>query len=265
MKYLIVNGSPHKENTWKVVLRVKKYLLQWDESAQFEELHLAELKIPFCCGCSLCFRKGGEYCPHYSIIEKVTDAMDHADGVIVASTTYNMRETALLKNFFDHLCYLIHRPQYFQSKALVITTTGGVGDKQACKSVAGTLRAIGFNSCYTLPLKSLSWNAYTPDEKAEKKCRKAAYRFYKDVSSKKLHFVRADLLIPYNLFRGMSLSYVKGTEFETEDGNYWTDPMRINRVYDHSVPVFFLTRFIGHIFYLIGKIAGKKINISYKK
>lgn len=66
--------------------------------------------------------------------------MEYADGIIVCSTTYNMRETALLKNFFDHLCFMLHRPHFFKSKALVITTTGGVGGGAAAKSIVSFLK-----------------------------------------------------------------------------------------------------------------------------
>lgn len=265
MKYVLINGSAHKGNTWKVAMSVKEHLLQIDREAEFEEIHLTSLQIPFCLGCSQCFRKGQEFCPHHEVIAKVLEAMDQADGVIFASTTYFMRETAILKNFFDHLCFLMHRPYFFHSKAMIITTTGGVGANEAAKSIASTLRAIGFNYCYLLALQSCSWNAYEPNDKAVRKSRKVALQFYQDVASKKPHPVRTDLLIPYNLFRGMSLAYVKGTQYETEDGNYWTDPGRAKFVYDPSVPLPLLGKPIGHIFYMIGKYAGKKISITYKK
>jgi len=60
-------------------------------------------------------------------------------------------------------------------------------------------------------------------------------KFYKDISSGKLHSPSAILLIPYNLFRGMSLAYVEGSEYETKDGWYWTQDCRKDKVYDASV------------------------------
>ena len=35
MKYVIINGSPRKKNTWKVVKQVKKNL-----KGEFKEIHL---------------------------------------------------------------------------------------------------------------------------------------------------------------------------------------------------------------------------------
>lgn len=62
--------------------------------------------------------------------------------------------------------------------------------------------------------------------------RKVVQKFYKDVKSRKLHDPKAKLLIPYNLFRGMSLAYAPG------------------------IKVAFYKKPIGYLFYWIGKLAG---------
>lgn len=267
MKYLVINGSPHKGNTWLLAEFAMQNLKRIDNNAQFEELHLSELGIPFCTGCSACFRLGYEKCPHFEKIYPVISAIEHSDGIIVSSSTFNMRETALLKNLFDHMCFMLHRPHFFKSKALVITTTGGIGGKSSAKSIASFLKGIGFNRCLCFTAASFSWNSYSPSEKTKKKLLKTAEKFFKDVSSGKLHHPSAVLLIPYNLFRGMSIAYAPGTEFETEDGRYWTDPIRSKRAYDNAVPLLLSHKAIGHLFYSIGKIAGrvKSMQITYRK
>ena len=145
MKILIINGSAHKGNTWKLVEQAKLDLWKINNEIVFNEVHLIKENLPFCIGCSNCFRVGHEKCPHYSIVGEIIEKMENADGVIFASTTYNMRETALLKNMFDHLCFMLHRPHFFKSKALIITTTGGVGGRACAKSISSTLKGIGFN------------------------------------------------------------------------------------------------------------------------
>lgn len=265
MKYLFINGSPHKGNTWKLVETVQGILKTIEPGSIIEEIHLVNLKLPFCTGCSLCFRTGGTKCPHNEAIQRVLEAIEEADGIIVASTTYNRTETTLLKNFFDHLCYLLHRPQFFTKKALVITTTGGVGAKSAAKSIASFLKGIGFNRCYLLSVAAYSWNDYKVDDKTRRKCEQVTKKFYQDISSEKLHSPSVEVMIPYNLFRGMSLHYVKGTPYETEDGNYWTDPIRKDTVYNRIVPVPFYKKPVGYLFYFLGKILGKRVMVTYKK
>lgn len=265
MKYLMINGSPHKGNTWKIAEMVKENIQKDDNNAVFEEIQLVQEKLPFCCGCSNCFRLGHEKCPHSGIIMKIIKAIEDADGVIIASTTYFLRETSMLKNLFDHLCFMTHRPQFFKSKALVITTTGGVGGKQAAKGIASFLKSIGFNRCYQFSVTSCSWNDYQIKDKTKTKLNKISGEFLKNVRSGKLHSPSYMLLIPYNLFRGMSLAYVKGTEFETQDGVFWTEDRRKKGVYDSSVKVSLFKKIFGQLFYFIGKGAAKKVTVTYRK
>lgn len=267
MNILIINGSPHKGNTWKLVECAKEYLMECGDAVKFEEIHLMEEKLPFCIGCSNCFRIGHEKCPHYDIMGNIIERIESADGIIFATTTYNMRETALLKNLFDHLCFMLHRPHFFTSKALIITTTGGVGGRAAAKSVKGTLKGIGFNRCYMFSKATFSWNLYEPDNRTLTELKKTVKKFYSDVASKRLYPPNISLLIPYNLFRGMSLAYVPGTEYETKDGEYWTEECRKNSVYSPKVKVPFYKKLIGHLFYEIGKTAGnmKGMTVTYRK
>lgn len=61
MRILIINGSTHKGNTWRLTEKVKEQIEDIDNTAEFEEIHLSEYSIPFCTGCSLCFRKGHKF------------------------------------------------------------------------------------------------------------------------------------------------------------------------------------------------------------
>lgn len=264
MRYLVINGSPHRGNTWKLTLQAMRTIRTADATAEFDEVHLGEANLPFCLGCSACFRLGHEKCPHSGIITEMIRKIEAADGVIVLSSTFNLRETALLKNLFDHLCFMLHRPRFFQSKALVLTTTGGVGARRAAKSIKSFLKGIGFNRCHTFAVASHSWNDYHIGKTTTRRLERATRRFQWDVASKKLHRPSLLVLIPYNLFRGMSLAYAYGTEYETRDGSHWTEECRRSGVYDRSVPVPFFKKPLGTLFYWIGKAAGKTLTVTYK-
>ena len=265
MKYLMINGSPHKGNTWLLAKQIQKEITALSHEAIFEEIHLTELNLPFCTGCSTCFRKGHQFCPHHSIVQTVIDKINGSDGVIFAMTTFNMQPTALTKNLIDHLCFLLHRPCFFTKKAIVVSTVGGVGVKQAVKYLAGTLGATGFNKCYKLPVVSYSWNSYMLDSKVKEKCKKLAKTFHKDVSSKKIHSPTLLQLIPYNLFRAISLDYVKGAEYETFDGVHWTEPARAKNAYDPAIPLPLYKKLFGNLFYILGKKLSKRITVTYRK
>lgn len=265
VNYLIINGSPHKGNTWKLVEEAVSEIVIQDKEAHFKEIHLLDLQLPFCLGCSNCFRKGREYCPHFEKVNQIYTSMEDADGLIMCSTTYNMRETALLKNMFDHLCYLMHRPHFFTKKALFITTVGGFGANGAVKSISASLRAIGYNRCYSIKVGTASWNAYVPKDKEVYRVKKVTSKFVQDINSGKMHYQKTDVMIPYNLFRGMCRYYIQGTEYETVDGEYWTDTKRAHRAYDYAVPLHVYQRALGAMFCGLGRVLGKKMIVTYRK
>lgn len=134
-------------------------------------------------------------------------------------------------------------------------------------AVSSAFKGIGFNRCYSFAKASFSWNAYTPDDKTNVALSRNVKKFYKDIASGRLYSPSVMLLMPYNLFRGMSLAYVPGTEYETEDGIYWTDEKRKKKVYALEVKVSWWKKPIGQMLYWIGKLAGsmKSMTVTYRK
>ena len=67
-KYVIINGSPRRKNTWKMVEYAKNNL-----KGDFEEIHLMKEKIPLCNGCYNCIVEGEDKCPHADKIKPIID------------------------------------------------------------------------------------------------------------------------------------------------------------------------------------------------
>jgi len=91
-----------------------------------------------------------------------------------------------------------------------------------------------------------------------------AAKFHADAAPKKLRAPTYGVLIPYNLFRGVSLSYAPGTPYITEDGVHWTDACRTRRACDPSVPLPPLKRAFGRLFYRLGRLAGRPVTVTYQ-
>lgn len=267
MKILVIDGCPRKGNTWKITRKAMEIIYDTFSDVVFEEVTLIKENLPYCLGCSNCFRIGHKHCPHYDIMGKIIEKIDEADGVIVCSSTFNWRETGLLKNMFDHLCFMLHRPYFYKGKALIITTTGGTGGKKSAKSISSTLYGIGFNRCYNISFATYSWNNYKPSDKNVKKVSKYALKFAKDVESKKLHSPSLMVLMPYNIMRGMSQHYTNKSQYPTEDGNWWSDEKRKKFAYFPQVLLPFYKRWFGQFFYGVGKWLGgiKFKQVTYKK
>ena len=81
MKILIMNGSPHRGNTWRLTQRVKEMIHAWDETVEFSEVHLMDVNLPFCTGCSNCFRRGHQYCLPWESSTYI-DLIEDNDAVI---------------------------------------------------------------------------------------------------------------------------------------------------------------------------------------
>ena len=222
MKYLIINGSPRKKNTWAMVKRAKTIL----SDGEFEEIQLMKEKIPMCNGCVKCIMEGEDECPHNDKINPIIEKLREADGLIIACPVYAMNVTALLKNFFDHTAYLYHRPEFFDKKALVFVSTAGAGHKDVAKYIDETLRHWGFNKVYKAAI------ACGGKEHLEtKEIDKATKEFQKDVNSNKLHSPKFMDIIFYNVWRALALS-----EDPIEaDAEYWKKTELVNYDFAPSV------------------------------
>lgn len=263
MTILIINGSPHKGNTWRLTEKVKEQIAVLDNTVKFEEIHLSKLNIPFCTGCSVCFRKGHTFCPHNQYIQPIMDKIEGCDGVIFSVSCFQGAVPTLTKNFTDHLAFLLHRPRYFDKKSLIISTTGGVSANSVTQSLANTLPGWGFNKCYQLPIVALSWNDYKPTEKHKRKAYKISKAFYMNLKSKKLYSPKIGVLILFNLFQAMCEEYAPGTEYSTQDGVFWKKYVGMR--YAPGIPLPIHKRAIGRIIYQIGKYLSPKMIVTYKK
>ena len=196
MKYVIINGSPRRKNTWKIVEQAKTNL-----NGEFEEIHLMKEKIPLCNGCSNCIIESEEKCPHRDKIKPIVDKMMAADGIIIASPVYALNVTALLKNFLDHTAYFYHRPRFFTKKALVVVSTAGAGQKDVSKYIDETLRHWGVNRVY-----KITYACGGKDSIDVENINSVSQKFAKDVESGKLHNPKIGDIVFYDVWKAMAFS-----------------------------------------------------------
>jgi multimeric flavodoxin WrbA len=263
LKILIINGSPHKGNTWVLVEIIKKHMSKLSNSEiAFDEVHLMEVGLSLCTGCSSCLIKGNKNCPHHLEVQKLIDKIEENDATIIASPCYANHVSALMKNFIDHLSYNIHRPRFFSKKMLVVSTAGGKGSKNCTKYLRETFMCWGFNRGYELPVISNSYGGYEPPQNVVVKCERMAEKFYMDVAGGKLYSPTLVNLLVYNLFRGMSHA---GTIGEFYDNEYWKNTGLVYVAYATETPLPLYKRFLGNIIYFFAKQMGGNTKITYRK
>ena len=245
MKCLIINGSPHKGNTWALVEVVKSYMSKLGE-VTFEEIHLSKLDIPMCLGCNTCFFKGENKCPHSSLIQPIAEKISASDCVIITSPSYSLALSATCKNFIDHMSYNFHRPRFFTKKMLVISTTAGAGSDSITKYIRDVFKFWGFNDGYRISLSCFSSSGYKPTAKVIKKCESIADKFYKDVTTKKMHPATLKRIFYYNVWRSMSLA---GTPEENMDNHYWLETGMRDMAFYKEIKIGILKKGFGNFIY----------------
>lgn len=244
MNFLIINGSPRRENTWKIVERVKNTLNDLDDTITFKEIDLINEDIPNCIGCYSCFINGEHTCPHSKIIQPIVHEMISCDGLIITSPVYALNVSGLIKNFIDHLAYFYHRPYFFEEKAMVIVTTAGAGHKKVGNYLDETLENWGYNERYKLCfVHSHDINGYLP-LKTKEIIDKETVKFYSSIKNNSLSSPRMKALFQYNLWRAMA-----NNEHIPLDNTYWVKNKLIEHEYYPKIPCSALKKLPIKLFY----------------
>ena len=108
MKIVIINGQNHKGSTYHIADKLARKV-----GGEITEFFLPKDFGEFCLGCTQCFTTDERKCPHYNKLKPITDAMDEADLIILASPVYVYHVTGSMKAFLDHYGYrwMVHRPE----------------------------------------------------------------------------------------------------------------------------------------------------------
>ena len=181
MKITIIHGQSHKGSTYHITEQMKNKLSNKSNasnknsessvSTAIYEFFMPADAPDFCVGCFGCIMKGENSCPHQENIQKIVNAIEESDVIIVDSPTYCMEMTGQLKVFFDHLAYmwLSHRPNpaMYAKVGIVVSTAAGAGAKRVSKSISHQLFWLGISKCFQLPVNvnASSWNEVSAEKK----------------------------------------------------------------------------------------------------
>lgn len=179
MKVVIINGQNHKGSTYHTARMVAEKL---SDKHEIREFFLPNDFSDFCCGCTKCFEDSEKSCPHYEKLKPITDAVDDADVVILASPVYVYHCTGEMKAWLDHYGWrwLVHRPEekMFSKQAVVVATAAGAGMRSTIKDMKDSLSFWGIPKIYSLgaAVMACSWNEVKPsvEAKIERKAERIA-------------------------------------------------------------------------------------------
>ncbi|MCM1334694.1 MAG: NAD(P)H-dependent oxidoreductase [Eubacterium sp.] len=184
MKVVIIHGQSHEGTTCHIARTLAEKL-----GGETVEFFLPRDFDRFCVGCTACFTRGEEHCPHYEKLKPLVGALDEADVILLASPVYVYHVTGAMKAFLDHLGYrwMVHRPEekMFAKQVVCISTAAGAGTKSANRDMADSAFFWGCARVYRLgvAVRATDWSGVSEKTKAatERKAAAIADRIKKRV------------------------------------------------------------------------------------
>ncbi len=166
MKTVIISGQDHKGSTYHIARMLADKI-----GGETQEFFLPSDFGEFCTGCTGCFMRGEENCPHFEKLNPIAEAMDEADVIILNSPVYVYHVTGSMKAFLDHFVYrwMVHRPreQMFHKQGVCISTAAGGGMKSANRDMADSLFHWGIPKIYKygMAVAAISWKKVSEEKR----------------------------------------------------------------------------------------------------
>ena len=166
MKIVIIHGQNHKESTYHIAYNLAEKI-----GGEIAEFFLPRDFGEFCVGCTNCFVKTEKQCPHYRKLAPITESMDAADVIILASPVYVFHATGAMKAFLDHYGYrwMVHSPEgtMFKKQGVCICTAAGAGIKSTNKDMTDSLFFWGIAKIYKYGkgVAATDWNSVSEKKK----------------------------------------------------------------------------------------------------
>ena len=180
MKTVIIHGQNHKGSTYNIARILAEKI-----GGETTEFFLPKDFGEFCVGCTTCFMKDEKKCPHYEKLKPITEAMDSADVIILASPVYVYHATGAMKAFLDHYGYrwLVHSPEesMFKKQGICISTAAGAGIKPTNKDMADSLFFWGVAKIYKFGIAVAATDWKKVNDKKKKKIEKATSSIAKKI------------------------------------------------------------------------------------
>lgn len=166
MKIALIHGQSHKGSTYHIARTLADEL-----GGEVREFFLPRDFNETCTGCNRCFCSSETECPHYEKLQPLTEAMDEADVIIMASPVYVYHVTGAMKSFLDHYGYqwMVHRPKpvMFYKQMVCISTAAGAGMKSTNKDMedSGFFWGIPKIWKYGLAVAAVTWDGVNDDKR----------------------------------------------------------------------------------------------------
>ena len=184
MKIIIINGSPRLKGSTARILTVMGDRLRAKGDVEVVFRHLSELGAAFCKGCCSCFQTGK--CSMDDDLEKLSNEITEADGIIIGSPTYASNISGQLKTFVDR-GHLIIEQALHEKYAIGVITSENYGGSAAAKILKNIFSYSGASVSALLKHKLPFSNAVALSDASVARLEKCAERLYRDIEKKRVY------------------------------------------------------------------------------
>ena len=218
MKIVMIHGQNHNGSTCHIGRILAEKLASEQEITEF---FLPKDLNHHCLGCYACLESETK-CPFYTEKQIIANAMESAELLIFTTPNYCMAPSAPMKAFIDLFFqyWIAHRPRksMFRKKAVVISTTAGVGAGKAIKPIKRTLRYWGVPYVKTCGLAVQASNWSEVKDRKKDKIGKEMSALAKRIKSAKLG--KPSPYIRF-LFSTMVSTRKKNPDYLASESVYW--------------------------------------------
>ncbi len=142
-KVLIVEASAREGFSSAVAQQMQDEI---GKSAEVELVRLRDYDIVRCKGCCACLAVGSASCPlKDDDVRTILDKLEEANGVVFVVPNYSLAVPGILKDVFDRLAFVFHRPRLFGKVCMPVVVQGVYGGNKVAKYINEVLGFWGMN------------------------------------------------------------------------------------------------------------------------
>lgn len=130
MKIVILNGSHRKNGATALILNEMFQKLENYPNVEVLYFNVADFNLKYCIGCCKCYETGK--CIFNGDIEKLSETIETADGIIIGSPTYASNISGQMKVIIDRGHFVIEQ-LLFRKYAISVSTYENYGGKDTSK------------------------------------------------------------------------------------------------------------------------------------
>ena len=211
MKIIILNGSHRKNGATALILHEMYQRLKTYPNVEIQFYNVADFNLNYCVGCCKCYKNGK--CIFNDDIEKLSENIETADGIIIGSPTYASNVSGQMKVVIDRGHFVIEQ-LLFRKYAISVSTFENYGGKDTSKILNRLLSYSGATISSSLVIKVPFSTNPLSNSKTQNKVNKATDKFYNDILKQNSYLyqkIKHFIIFRFGIFPFVSK---KGNEYQ---------------------------------------------------